>query len=578
MEKRRPLTQHLLAALERPADWVALRFKRHKAWYELDWKEYYRRAEAVGAALATLGVKRGDRVAIVANTRWEWAVSDFGILGLGAVTVPIYQSNRAEEIEFVLHNSEPRVVIVEDPAQLRKLDGFARKVKSIEHVVCMSGEVPESVLSFDELLERGVERLREDPELYKREVLATKLEEPATIVYTSGTTGEPKGAVLSHDQALSEVEDVTRAFPISPMDATLSFLPYAHVFGRVELWLHAYLGFTMSFAESIERLRANLAETKPTVIMGVPRIFEKIYAGLLTQIEGQPLRKQLFTWLNVDRGWWWQNVVADHLIFAKLREGLGGRLRFVVSGGAPLEPKLAEFFKRAGLLLLEGYGLTETTAAIAVNTPMFHKLGTVGKPLNDVQIKIAEDGEILVKSKKVMTEYYKNVEATHAAFKDGYFCTGDIGAITEDGYLRITDRKKDLIKTAGGKYVAPQRLEGLLRTSPLISHVLVHGDRRKYVVALVTVNEGFLKSQARDRGWSYRDYRALTQMPEVHEMVRKEIANANTHLASYETIKNFAVLPEDFTVERGELTPSLKVKRRVLDEKYRDVIEDLYRG
>lgn len=306
MNIRRPITHHLLESTERPADWTALRFKRHKTWYTLDWKEYARRAEAVGAALAALGVTRGDRVAIVANTRWEWAVSDFGILGLGAITVPVYQSNRAEEIEQILHNAEPRVVIVEDVAQLRKLDSFTKKVKSIERVICMAtNDVPAHVMTFDALLDSGVERLKEDPEVYRREVLATRLEEPATIVYTSGTTGEPKGAVLTHDQALSEVEDVTRAFPISPMDSTLSFLPYAHVFGRVELWLHAYVGFTMSFAESIERLRANLADVKPTVIMGVPRIFEKIYAGLLTQIEGHPLRKQIFDWLNVDRGWWW---------------------------------------------------------------------------------------------------------------------------------------------------------------------------------------------------------------------------------------------------------------------------------
>jgi long-chain acyl-CoA synthetase len=577
MEKRIPITHHLLASLDRPSDWVAIRFKRHRDWLSLTWKEYYRSCEAAGLGLATLGVKRGDRVAIVANTRWEWAVLDFGILGLGAVTIPVYQSNRAEEIEYVLQNSEPKVLIVEDPAQLRKWETIAKKCPSVEHVVCIQpgSELPKGVLSWDELLDRGVAKSSETPGYFRKEIEKTTLKETATIVYTSGTTGEPKGAVLTHDQALSEVEDVTRAFPISPLDSTLTFLPYAHVLGRVELWLNTYAGFTMNFAESIDRLKSNLAQTKPTVMIGVPRIFEKIYAGLLTQIEGHPIRKHIFDFLSGNRNWW-TNFAADKLIYAKLREGLGGRLRFVVSGGAPLEPKLADFFNRAGILILEGYGLTETTAAVTANTPMFYKFGTVGKPLADVDIKLASDGEILIKSKKVMTEYYKDVNATDHAFKDGYFLTGDIGEFTSDGYLRITDRKKDLIKTAGGKYVAPQRLEGLLKMSPLLSHVLIHGDRKKYIVALVTLNENFVKTQAKEHGWSYRDYRALTQLPEVHELVRKEIAHANTHLASFETIKNFAVIPEDFTVERGELTPSLKVKRRVLDEKYKETIEELY--
>ncbi|MBX3021731.1 MAG: long-chain fatty acid--CoA ligase [Bdellovibrionales bacterium] len=578
MEKRKPITHHLLSALERPADWIAVRFKRHKDWLPLTWSDYYKSIEAAGGGLAALDVTRGDRVAIVSNTRLEWAVLDFAILGLGAVNIPVYQSHRPDEIEYILQNSEPRVLIVEDGSQLRKWESIAKRCKSVEHVVILqpTSDMPKSVMSWDELLNKGVEFIAKRPEYFKKEILRTTLEETATIVYTSGTTGEPKGALLTHAQVLSEVEDVARAFPISPMDESLSFLPYAHVLGRIELWLHTYIGFTMNMAESIDRLKSNLAQTRPTVLMGVPRIFEKIYAGMLAQIEGHPLRKQVFSWLSNNQGWW-QNMIADRLLFAKLRDGLGGRLRFVVSGGAPLEPQLAQFFQRAGLLLLEGYGLTETTAAICANTPMFYKFGTVGRPLPEVKIKIAEDGEILVKSTKVMREYYKDSDATASVFKDGYFCTGDVGELTEDGYLRITDRKKDLIKTAGGKYVAPQKLEGLLKMSPLISHALIHGDRRKYVVALITLDEAYLKTMARENGWSFRDYRALTQLPEVQEQVRKAVASVNSQLASYETIKNFATLPEDFTLERGELTPSMKVKRRVLDQKYGETIEDLYR-
>jgi long-chain acyl-CoA synthetase len=269
-------------------------------------------------------------------------------------------------------------------------------------------------------------------------------------------------------------------------------------------------------------------------------------------------------------------LVADKLLFSKLRQGLGGKLRFVVSGGAALDKSLAQFFKRAGLLILEGYGLTETTGAIIVNTPESYEFGTVGKPFGDVEVKLGADGEILIRSKKVMKGYYKDEAATQEVLKDGYFATGDIGEWTEDGFLKITDRKKDLIKTAGGKYVAPQKLEAMLKSSPLISNVLIHGDRRKYVVALVTLNEAYTKRLAKERGWTYRDFRALTQNPDLSDTVRKTIAQINTGLASYETIKNFAILPEDFTVEKGELTPSLKVKRKFADKKYSEIIDSLY--
>lgn len=539
--------------------------------------DYYRTSEAVGLGLRSLGVQKGDRVAVLANTRWEWAALDFGILGIGGVTVPIYQSHRAEEVEYSIQTTEARVLIVEDASQLRKWELISKRCRSVETVICIQPpeELPDGVLTWDDLCARG--NVNEGDSQFRELCESVKLTDLATIVFTSGTSGEPKGAMITHEQVLSEVEDIAKAFPISSADASLTFLPYAHILGRVELWLHTYVGFTMTFAESIDRLRSNLADAKPTLLMGVPRIFEKIYAGLLSQIEGNPWRKTLFHWLH-GTDTWPQTWLAERLIYAKLREGLGGRLRFVVSGGAPLEAMLADFFKRAGLLILEGYGLTETTAAIAVNVPSAYRFGSVGKPIGNVDIKIASDGEILVKSPKVMKGYYQDPEATQAVFtEDGYFKTGDVGEFDKDGYLRITDRKKDLIKTAGGKYVAPQKLEGLLKLNPLISHALIHGDRKKYVVALITLNESFAKHIASDRGWNYRDYRALTQLPELRENVKKAVAEVNAQLASFETIKNFAILPDDFTLERGELTPSLKVKRRICDEKYRDYIDDLYR-
>lgn len=583
--KRVPITHHFLAAFDRPTTWAALRFKRHKSWIELSWQDYYRRSEAVAFGLAALGVKAGDRVAILSNTRWEWAALDFGILGLGAVTVPIYQSSRPEEIEFVVSDCQARVLVVEDGAQLRKTEGLSKRCKSLEAVIILQpGEdMPPGVLTWDDFLDKGIREYSNQTKFFAGQIENTKLADMATIVYTSGTTGEPKGAVLTHMQIMSEVEDLVRAFPISAEDSTLSFLPYAHVLGRVELWLHTYLGFTLSFAENLDRLSQNLKEVKPTVILGVPRIFEKIFSGVMTETQSNPWRKNAFHWLeNQNHIWsgtvldWPRRILADRLVYSRLREGLGGRLRFAVSGGAPLEAEIANFFYKAGILILEGYGLTETTAAITVNTPSSFEFGSVGKPLNDVEIKLASDGEILVKSKKVMRGYYGDDKSAEQIFRDGYFCTGDVGEWTEKGFLRITDRKKDLIKTAGGKYIAPQKLEGLLKLDPLISHVLIHGDRKKYVVALITLDEAVARKKAKAMGWSHRDFKALTQSPEMQEMVRRTVAHVNAKLASYETIKHFAILPHDFSLEAGEITPSLKVKRRVCDERYREVIDQLY--
>ena len=396
------LLHYLRASLDRPADRIAIRFKRRRAWIELNWRDYYRSCESAGLGLAAIGVQRGDRVAILSNTRWEWAAVDMGILGLGAVTVPIYQSYKPDELEFVLRHSESSVLVLEDAAQLKKWESIARRCPSVKTVVIIDGvEGPsKNILPWDDFLKGGE---KQDPQLFKNSCADTAPKDLATIVYTSGTTGEPKGVMLSHEQIMSEVEDVVNNLPISMQDSTLTFLPYAHVAGRTEMWLHLYLGFTLNFAESIDRLRTNLAEVKPTVILGVPRVFEKIYAGILTQLEGSPLRKKMFGWLNSERGFF-SSMVADKLIFANIRKGLGGRLRFVVSGGAPLEKSLADFFDRAGILLLEAYGLSETTAAITLNTPANHEFGTVGAPLTDVDVQIAEDGEVLVKSKKVISD------------------------------------------------------------------------------------------------------------------------------------------------------------------------------
>ena len=397
--------------------------------------------------------------------------------------------------------------------------------------------------------------------------------------------------MITHTQALSEVADAFPLLGVTVRDRSLCFLPFAHILGRVEIWGHGLTGYTMAFAESVDRLKDNLVEVKPTIMMAVPRVFEKIYNGILAQAEASPLKSKVFHWaLALGREMSQYKVekqpvpldlalkyrLAKKLVFDSISDRMGGRLRFAISGGAPMSRSIAEFFHAAGLLILEGYGLTETTAAVAVNTPFDYKFGTVGKGIGDVRFKIADDGEILVQSKKVMKEYLDDPEATKVAIVDGWYHTGDIGELSPEGYLRITDRKKDLIKTAGGKYVAPQKLEGLLKVSRFISQVHIHGDQKKYVVAILTLNMDSLRAWAGENGIDGKSRGDLVANPKVRKLIKNAVAETNSHLASFETIKNFAILPREFTVESGELTPSLKVKRKVVDDHYKALVDSLY--
>ncbi|MCB0394953.1 MAG: long-chain fatty acid--CoA ligase, partial [Bdellovibrionales bacterium] len=433
--------------------------------------------------------------------------------------------------------------------------------------------------------------LEDSPELFTNAAKKTEIDELATICYTSGTTGNPKGVMLAHRQIISEVVDVFDIMTVNENDRSLTFLPFAHILARVEHFGSLYSGFCAAYAENIDRIRSNLLDVKPTFFAGVPRIFEKIYNGVITQAEVSPTKAKIFRWSvkigkKVSQAKLQKKTlppqtlikyqIAKKLVFDKLAEKLGGRMRFAISGGAPLSREIAEFFHAANLLILEGYGLTETTAAVTLNSPYDYCFGTVGKPLGDVEIKIAEDGEILVKSDKVMMGYYNRNDANTEVFQDGYFCTGDIGEITPTGFLRITDRKKDLIKTAGGKYVAPQKLENLLKISKYISNVLIHGDNRKYIVALVTIEVGEVEKFARENGVTTKNKSELVGNATVQRLIREEIARVNSQLASYESIKNFAILENDFTIESGELTPSLKVKRKFCDKKFSEILDSLY--
>lgn len=578
-------------------------------WLSLTWEEYRQLVESLAAGLQSMGLRKGDRVAILSNTRVEWAALDLAIMGLGGVTVPVYPSSTPADVTFVLASSNAKIFFVEDEDVLKKLQAFwtahsspkrPEKIIVIETPLAHGGKAGRtgsqagstpSFTTVDAVQKLGETALRSSPTLYALAVDEVSAEDVATIIFTSGTTGEPKGVVHTHAQALSEVAEAFPLLGASSNDVTLTFLPFAHVLGRIEIWGHAVIGYTMGFAESLERLKQGFLEIQPTLIMAVPRIFEKIHAGILAQADISPLRRKAFDWaLDVGRqvSVCKQNkkaipldvalryAAARKLVFDSIHARLGGRLRFAVCGGAPLSRPIAEFFHAAGILILEGYGLTETTAAVCVNTPFDYCFGTVGKPIGDVKIRFADDGEIQIQSRKVMREYLDDPEATAELLKDGWFSTGDIGKLDSKGHLVITDRKKDLIKTAGGKYVAPQRLEGFLKLSPFISNVHIHGDNRKFCVALITLASDVVLPWATEAAIPSDDLETLSKHAKVKELIRRAIADANTHLAPFETIKNFSILPQDFTIEAGELTPSLKVKRRVIDERYKETIDGLY--
>ncbi len=578
MKSEETILHHLLKRRENSKNDTAIQFKDSGKWVKYTWADYYSLIEAIGAGLLKYGVNRSDAVAIMSGTRPEWIIADLAIMGVGGVTVPIYPNNLEEDVEFILNNAQVKVFIVENKSQYEKWIHIKSKCPSVQQVIILDtkNEQIKDALSWSELLNNGRSHLISDTKMFIDQAKMSKLSDLASILYTSGTTGRPKGVSLTHEQIMSELEDIFTLVTVTTEDSTLSFLPYSHVLGRVEAWGNVYAGYTLNFAENIDRLKANLGEIQPTFMIAVPRIFEKIYAGILAQIETSRIKRRIFRRaqsvgnkvsdalqnnLGLSIPLALEYEVAKKLVFNNIMKALGGRMRFAVSGGAPLSSEIAKFFHGAGLLICEGYGLTETTAGVSFNSPFAYKFGSVGKPLADVNIKIAADGEILVKSKKVMKEYYQNPDATNEVMEEGFFKTGDIGHIDDEGFIFITDRKKDLIKTAGGKYVAPQKLENLLKLNPNISNVLIHGDQKKYIVALVTL-QPHLRGKESDH--------------ETFQVIKDAVAEVNEQLASYESIKKFAILPHDFTVESGELTPSLKVKRKFCDKKFAKIIDELY--
>ena len=569
--------------------------KKNGVYQPVLWRELHARILGIFHFYKKLNIVAGDRVAIISNTRPEWLIADLANLCSGVVTVPIYQSNTTEDVAYLLEHSESKLIFAEDEAMIKKLEAaFTLKKLSIP-VVSFSSPVSSinnvPPISFDDFSAPIQNKTIED-EFHK--VVASILPDNiASIVYTSGTTGQPKGVVLSHFNFLAELRAIIQNFTFTPDDTTLAFLPFAHILGRVESLLPLISGTTLAFAENINTLPQNLIEAKPTVIVSVPRIYEKIYSKIQSEVSTKPKYSQsVFNWAistgrqvarlrseqkPIPLPLEMKYKIADQLVFSKIREKFGGRIRLTVSGGAPLAANLCEFFHAAGITIVEGYGLTETTAAIAVNRPDDFSFGTVGKPFGNIEFRFAPDGEIQTRGDMVFREYYKNPAATSEVFTDdGWFCTGDIGEITQRGFLKITDRKKELIKTSGGKFIAPQKLENMLKGIRFISQAMVYGDREKYVVALITLNEPEVQKWLAQESAAQEQLDELVKNSKVLELIDKELGTVNKNLSSYESIKKFRLLPRDFTVESGELTPSLKLKRKVCSERYKDYIQSMY--
>jgi long-chain acyl-CoA synthetase len=585
--------------VEKSADQPAQQSKQQGAWVTLTWQQVGDAAREVALGLIALGREKGDAVALLSTSRAEWVQADFAIMSAGCITVPIYPTYPPDLIAYVVNDSRARTLIVEDPGQLAKALEVRAEMPGLDSIVVITGydapQPPKSVMTWATLRRLGRDHASAHKSTLAERVASTVSDDIATLVYTSGTTGPPKGVVQTHRNHVAALRASGETTPVTPGWTHLLFLPLAHSFGRLESFLGVYEGLTTAFAESLEKMPENLREVRPHFICSVPRVFEKVYAKVLAGVEaGSPVKQKIFRWaIGVGRQvsrlqqegkpippvLAWKRRLAHKLVFAKLHAALGGRLQWAVSGGAPLARDIAEFFHAAGILILEGYGLTETCPVGTFNRPTRFKFGSVGQPLPGIDLKIASDGEILVKGPNVATRgYFKQPQATADVFTpDGWFHTGDIGRIDADGFLFITDRKKDLIVTAGGMNIAPQNIENLLKADPFISQVMVYGDRRPYPVALVTVSPDELAKFAREQGILTTDTAGLARHPKIVERVGRTVEEKNTQLQSYAKIKKFVVLPADFTQDGGELTPTLKVKRKVVADKYRSVIDDLYR-
>jgi long-chain acyl-CoA synthetase len=588
------LTEKLLGAIDRVPSDRAVMLRVNGVWESMSSGEFLRRIAGVSNALEQLGVKAGDRVGIFAPNRPEWHIADFAVLGLGAADVPIYFNESPDRIVYILNHSGAEIVFVAGEMQTRRLLECRSRLNSVRHIICAAApaDLGEDILRYETLAAAsGDEAIAE----YRLRAARVSADDVATIIYTSGTTGEPKGVVLTHNNLSSNEEVSAESFAMSPEDTAVSFLPLSHVYERVIDYAYLFRGVHVAHVERMEDLPQALLEVHPTLSAAVPRVFEKLYANIMQKgHENTGVKRRLFDWAIgvAQRSVKWRAYgehaplglriswkIADRVVYSKIREGVGGRMRAFISGGGPLSRELAEFFWGVGIPVYQGYGLTETSPVVSANCPNANKVGSVGKPIRHVDVRIAEDGEIFVHGPCVMRGYYEKPEETRAVIsRDGWLATGDIGRVDADGYLYVTDRKKDLFKTAAGKFVAPQPIENLLKASPLILNAVLVGDKRKFIAALIVPNFGNVEAAAREQGRAFASHEQLAADSWVHDLIGREVERINSSLAQYETIKRFALLDHDFTFDGGQLTYTLKLKRRVIEERYAKMIEGLYAG
>jgi len=575
-----------------PKDALML-YKKEGKYVPISTEEFGNKVKYLSLGLKELGLNPQDKLIILAENGPDWVTTDFAALCLGGITVPVYTSLVPDQIRYIIDDSDAKVVVCSSRDLWQKIEVIKSQLMKVNHYIIMESEAPEGVIPYAHLIERGKKIAQENPGLFEKMALEVKPEDLASIIYTSGTTGVPKGVMLTHGNFISNIKTLDSVVEFIHTDVILSFLPLSHVLERMTTFSFLYKGCTIGYAESVETVADNLLEIRPTIMISVPRLFDKIYAKVIDSVlTGSALKKKIFYWaLKVGKKYGERKLanaplsgflqfkrnLAHKLVFSKILEKTGGRVKFFVSGGAPLSKDVAEFFYALGLVILEGYGLTETSPVIAVNTFENMRFGTVGKPIPGVEVKIAEDGEILARGPNVMKGYYKKEAETEEVFEGGWFHTGDIGYLDEDGFLVITDRKKDLIVTAGGKNVAPQPIENMIKTNPYVSSVLVFGNNRRFISAIVVPDFEKLEPYARLKNIPYESLADLVKKQEIVDFMLAEIDRSTPNLASYEKVKKIIVLDKDFEIEADEMTPTLKVKRNIVEQKHKNVIDSLYR-
>jgi long-chain acyl-CoA synthetase len=588
------LTDIYLQTIRIDRPWI-MKFRDDEGWHALTVEEFGRKVRHLSMALRSLGIQSGDRVAILSENRPEWTISDLAILAAHGVTVPIYSTLIPSQVEYIMRDSGSVAVIVSNEEQHAKIRSIRESLPALEHLIVCDGD-PGGDRSFDALLAKGSEiEQSEGREEFDRMVKSPRPDDLATLVYTSGTTGDPKGAMLTHGNIASNVQASADLLPVKPGDVSLCILPLTHILERMFDFTLLYKGCSIAYNDDLLNVARNLGEVRPHLFAAVPRLFEKMQARITDTVSDAPaVRQKIFFWAlgvgekrlpyvvearesEMPLSLRIKSAIADKLVFGKIKERLGGNIRFVISGGAPLSAELAAFFIGAGIDIYEGYGLTETSPVISVNYPGNRRLGTVGKVIPGVEVKIADDGEIITRGPHVMKGYWnKPEESAKTIDSEGWIHTGDVGVIDEDGFLAITDRKKDIIVTAYGKNVAPQPLEGRLKSSPWIATPVIIGDRRHFLTVLIIPNFERLESEAKKLGLEWKSSEDLLEKKEIRTIFDREIEQFNSSVDRHEQIKKYTLLTEDFTIEAGEITPSMKVKRRVVEKKFQNLIDEMY--